>query len=111
MIPHPRVSRVKGIINVTRYRLGFAASAGRVIRHGFGNITRQLFQRPVSMQGIIIFAFHTLALSTVAFRALLAEKLTTSLRLLGCKQSLLAAKKKQRQRNGALLHGADEHHG
>jgi hypothetical protein len=68
---------IKRIVNILRHIFGvFAgAGAGLIIRHVSLDVTREPFQRTLSLKRIFEFAFHTFAIFPVALGALLLENL------------------------------------
>ena len=73
MIPCPGFARIKRLVDVTSHRLGVRAHTllGLIVRHILVDVTREFLDRPVAVEGLVVFALHSFAVFPVAFDTLL----------------------------------------
>ena len=79
VVPGAGFAGVEGFVDVAGDGGGLhgIALVRFVLRHVLINVTRQFFDRPIAVQRVVIFAFHTLAVLAVAANAMLAIDVAT----------------------------------
>src|SRR5206468_2959741 len=82
----------EGIIDVACHSIRVRADAlvRSIVRHVFVNVARQLLNRPIPAQHIVVFTLHPFAIAPMAFGTELAEDFAPLLVLFRAARALLA---------------------
>src|SRR5206468_12987301 len=104
-----RFARLERVVDIARHvlRVGAHALLRGIVRHVLIDVTRQLLDRPIPAQSVVVFALRTFAIPAVAFGAELAEDVAAFVVLFRAAHPLLALKQEeQRQHDEALNRSA-----